>query len=472
MRGEARGRWALPGGRVGDFGLLLVHEIGLEETGLRGGEAPLNEDALLAGLLELDMSGGVELRDHIVTGVWHEQLHGVERIGDLFEASGDELIEMLAAAGGNEKSVGGDEVGAVECGFIRGVDFVEDGEDGFIDGSEFLEHGESGLVVLGRVGVRDVDDMNQKIGQNDLFKRGFECLDETVRQAADEADGVRDQQLLVAAQLKLARGGIERGEQLVFGENGGAGERVEQGRFAGVGVADDRRGGDGHALTTLALRGALFTDIDQLAFEGDDAVIYETAILLELGFAFAAHAARAALPGEMAPCAGEAGERILHAGERDLKHRLAGLSAVGKDLEDDLLPVDHGELGQFLPVALLRGGQGFVEDDDVAALGFGEIDQFFGFAAAQERRGRGDAELDQFGPNDSELEILDEFGELLQQLGAFTCGHRFGLNAHQKGAFDFFRAFVFEKISHQCCLSLKRVVIAEPRPKFALTPIA
>ncbi len=30
----------------------------------------------------------------------------------------------------------------------------------------------SGLVVLGRVGVRDVDDMNQKIGQNDLFKRG------------------------------------------------------------------------------------------------------------------------------------------------------------------------------------------------------------------------------------------------------------------------------------------------------------
>ena len=96
-----------------------------------------------------------------------------------------------------------------------------------------------------------------------------------------------------------------------------------------------------------------------------------------------AHAAGAALTGEMAPCAGEAGERILHAGECDLKHRLAGLSAVGKDLEDDLLPVDHGELGQFLPVALLRGGQGFVEDDDVAALGFGEIDQFFGFAAAQ-----------------------------------------------------------------------------------------
>jgi hypothetical protein len=86
-----------------------------------------------------------------------------------------------------------------------------------------------------------------------------------------------------------------------------------------------------------------------------------------------------------------------------LEDGFAGLRAVGEDLENDFLAVDDGEFGEFFPVALLGGREGFVEDDDVAAFGFGELDEFFGFAAAKEGGRGGGAELDELGADDREF---------------------------------------------------------------------
>ena len=47
--------------------------------------------------------------------------------------------------------------------------------------------------------VRDVDHVHEKIGDNYLFERGLKRLDEAVREAADKADGIGDEELLVAA---------------------------------------------------------------------------------------------------------------------------------------------------------------------------------------------------------------------------------------------------------------------------------
>src|SRR5206468_2039779 len=52
---------------------------------------------------------------------------------------------------------------------------------------------------------------------------------------------------------------------------------------------------------------------------------------------------------------------------------LARVGAVGKDFENDLLPVDDGETGELLPIALLCGRERLVEDDHVGAIGFREI---------------------------------------------------------------------------------------------------
>ena len=188
-------------GRRGPRGLF--DEKGFVEAGLSGRETTLNEDAFVAAFLELDVAGGVEFCDDVVARVRHEEFHGIEGIGDLLEAGGDELIEIFAGAGGDEQGVGRDEVGAVEGGFVGGVDFVEDGDDGFFNGPEFFEDGEGRLVVLGGVGVGDVEHVDQKIGENNFLEGGFEGFDEAVRQAPDETDGVGDENYFVSRRSRL-----------------------------------------------------------------------------------------------------------------------------------------------------------------------------------------------------------------------------------------------------------------------------
>jgi hypothetical protein len=52
-------------------------------------------------------------------------------------------------------------------------------------------------------------------------------------------------------------------------------------------------------------------------------------------------------------------------------------------------------------------------------------------------------------PEQQGLFVGAKFAEFIEELSAFAGGHVFGLNADKKGAFDFFRAFVFEEIGHQ-----------------------
>ena len=179
-----------------------------------------------------------------------------------------------------------------------------------------------------------------------------------------------------------------------------------------------------------------------------DAVAHEAAVLLELRLALATHGALAALAGKVGPGAGEAGQGILHAGERDLQHGLAGVRAVGEYLEDDLLAVDDGQAGEFLPVALLRGREVLVEDDDVGAVGLGEVGEFLGLAAAEEQGGGGRAEVDEGGADDVDAEILDQLLELAKELVRLAGGHRVGLHADQERALEL-GGLVGEKIGHR-----------------------
>ena len=81
-----------------------------------------------------------------------------------------------------------------------------------------------------------------------------------VRQAIDEADGVRDEQFAAVGQPDAAHQRVERDEQGVGGDGRLAGQEVEQRRLAGVGVADQRDGRDRRpcaaARATAAAAGA------------------------------------------------------------------------------------------------------------------------------------------------------------------------------------------------------------------------
>ena len=109
---------------------------------------------------------------------------------------------------------------------------------------ELGEHLVRGLDVLVLRVVARVDDVEEQIGVGRLLERRAERGEEILRQIADEADGVGDDDLAIAvpgpADLEVARARVERGEELVLGEDLRAGERVEQRALAGVRVADDR----------------------------------------------------------------------------------------------------------------------------------------------------------------------------------------------------------------------------------------
>ena len=106
------------------------------------------------------------------------------------------------------------------------------------------EIGEDAFDILGlRRGVRvgDVAQMHDEVGLDHLLQRRAEGGDQVRRQVGDEADRVGQDHRRAVRQLQPPQRRIERGEQHVFGEDAGAGQPVEQRRFAGIGVADDAR---------------------------------------------------------------------------------------------------------------------------------------------------------------------------------------------------------------------------------------
>ena len=74
-----------------------------------------------------------------------------------------------------------------------------------------------------------------------------------MRQLANETHCVAEERVLIGRQINASRGGIERGKEFILSQHFRAGERVEQRRLAGVGVAHDGRQRPLAALAALAL---------------------------------------------------------------------------------------------------------------------------------------------------------------------------------------------------------------------------
>ena len=118
------------------------------------------------------------------------------------------------------------------------VDLVHDELDRELVGADLAQDGVDGGDLLDEplLGRGPVDDVEHEVGDERLLERRGEALDELVRQAADEADGVGDE-VAPALVLEAARRRVERLEQPVADGDARVGERVEERRLAGVRVA-------------------------------------------------------------------------------------------------------------------------------------------------------------------------------------------------------------------------------------------
>ena len=206
--------------------------------------------------------------------------------------------------------------------------------------------------------------------------------DELGRQLLDEADRVGEQRVAAGGQADAPRHRVQRGEEQVLGEHLGAREGVHQRALAGVRVADE--GDDLHALprATPTVQRALLAHGIDLAAQLRDPVAHELAVGLELALAGTAGADAPLEAFEVAPLAGQARQQVLRLRQLDLQARLPRLGAPGEDVDDQRRAVEHFDAERVLQVALLRGAELVVEDDERVAGGLALRDDLVELAAA------------------------------------------------------------------------------------------
>ena len=292
---------------------------------------------------------------------------------------------------GNGEAHGGDlaAFAAQDAGLLlfggQEVDFVVEQELRHLGRADFGQHAVDVLHALLIVGLGNVGHMEQYVGLGGFLQRGGEGGHQAVRQVAHEADGVGEDDAVLTVEIQAAGGGVERGEELVFGQHVGFGEAVKQTGFAGVGVAHQGESGQAALLAGFAAGGTLAAHVGQAFFQGGDFLGDQAAVGFELGFAraFEADAAFLALQVAVAAhqTAGEVGElRQLH-----LQAAFLALRALGENGKDEPHAVEHAALQLGFEVALLRGRELVVEHGqfDIVRLHFGR--QLFGFAAAHKQ---------------------------------------------------------------------------------------
>ena len=221
--------------------------------------------------------------------------------------------------------------------------------------------------------------MQQQIGVLQLFQGGLEGAQERFGQGADEADRIGDDNLPFAGETQAAGGGVQGGEEQVFGKDLAPGQGVEQGGFAGIGVTDD--GDDRHAgLDPLAA--ALVAapgELLQLPLQAGDAVTDTTAVGLQFGLARSAPTDAAHQPRHLHTPPGQARQQIFELGQFHLDLAVQAFGPAGKDIEDQLAAIDdlqfgHGSDGtdlgrrQFLVENQHGGAPLEGSDDNVAHL--------------------------------------------------------------------------------------------------------
>ena len=155
-------------------------------------------------------------------------------------------------------------------------------------------------------------------------------------QVPDEAHRVRQRHRAARlAQIQLPGAGIERGEQLVSRIGPGFHQRIEEGRFAGVGITDERyiEGISPFTLTSLGL--TLTLDLDQTFLDFFDALANHASVKFDLGFTRAAAQTDAAtLALQVRPAAHQARADVLLASEFDLQLALMALCPLAEDLQN------------------------------------------------------------------------------------------------------------------------------------------
>ena len=200
--------------------------------------------------------------------------------------------------------------------------------------------------------------MHDQVRGQHLLERGAKGGDQFGGQVADEPHRVREDHLGPVGQLHPAHGRIERGKQHVLGHHLGAGQPVEQRRFARVGIAHQRHDRVRHLGAGLPVQLARLHHLVELPAQAHQLVVDGPPVGLDLRLARPAHEAQpAALALQVGPGAHQARALVGQRGHFHLQHALAGGGAVRENLEDQPGAVEDLHPPGLFQVALLHRAQ-------------------------------------------------------------------------------------------------------------------
>ena len=214
----------------------------------------------------------------------------------------------------------------------------------------------------------------------------------------------------------LPGGGVQGVKQPVIGGNSRAGQMVQQGGFACVGIAHDGHHRDGVLHPPLPLDGPHLTHLLQLLLQTVDALADVAAVALQFGFAGAAGTDAAALPGKADAHAGKPGQKILILGQFDLQPALPGLCPLGEDVEDQRAAVEYRHAQNILQGPDLACGELVVKNGHGGCRGLDQQPHLLGLALADEGVGVGSvAVLQDFRSAEAACRLQQRL-QLLQRL--------------------------------------------------------
>ena len=211
-------------------------------------------------------------------------------------------------------------------------------------GADFLQHQVDGLDLRIAIAAAGIHHVQQHVGVDGFFERGAKRRHQHMWQAADKAHRVRQHHVGRSTRMHLARGGIERREQLVGCVYAAACKAVKQRGFTGVGVTHQRYRQHVRTMARAALHRALRFHLGELFLEYLDTLGEQAAVGLQLRFAGAAHADTALLPLQVGPAAHQARREMIQLRQLHLQLALETARTLGKNVENQTGAVDHPAL--------------------------------------------------------------------------------------------------------------------------------
>jgi hypothetical protein len=120
-----------------------------------------------------------------------------------------------------------------------------------------------------------------------------------------------------------------------------------------------------------------------------DPLADQPAVSFKLRFTRAAQTNTALLPLKVSPGANQARGQVLELCKFDLQLAFMTAGTLRENVEDETGAVDHAPVQRRFQIALLRGREGVIKNDEFHVIGFAREAQLFDFAAADKHLGIG-----------------------------------------------------------------------------------